>query len=107
MLKLLPSMKSQGADTRAINPEMLSLARRSRGMRRGELAAASGIAQARIRLMERGTVKPTADELHALAEATHYPAAFFMNPATFIGQPKPHVCVMRDPFEQMEADLSK
>lgn len=60
-----------------INPEMLVLARESRGIRQGELATRLGVTQGKISKIESGLLQVTDDYLDRLAVMLHYPRDFF------------------------------
>jgi transcriptional regulator with XRE-family HTH domain len=60
-----------------VNPEMLVLARESRGLNQGELAEKLNITQSLISKIEHGVSPATADILRKLSDVLHYPEAFF------------------------------
>jgi len=59
------------------NPEMLALARESRGLTQTDLARATGFPQSRISRYENGTLQLSAEAVKDFARALHYPARFF------------------------------
>lgn len=59
------------------NPEMLLLARESRGLSLGDVADASEIPKAILARYESGEVAPDEDAVMALATATKYAPAWF------------------------------
>jgi len=63
--------------TETFNPEMLMLARESRGETQSSLSKESGIAQHRLSRLESGIAEARADELAQLASTLHYPTSFF------------------------------
>jgi Zn-dependent peptidase ImmA (M78 family)/transcriptional regulator with XRE-family HTH domain len=60
-----------------INPEMIVLARESRGMVQGDIARALELTQGHISKIEAGIVGLTDDQLARLAKATRYPVTLF------------------------------
>ena len=60
------------------NPEMLVLARESRGQTQKDLAGLAGINQAEISKIERGMRGVSTDTLQQLAAALEYPESFFI-----------------------------
>src|SRR5215203_4796929 len=63
--------------TQTINPEMLVLARESRGIKQGELEKRLSVTQGKISKLESGLLQVTDDFLDGLAEALHFPREFF------------------------------
>src|SRR5918997_108703 len=64
----------------ALNPEMLVLARESRGLNQTELHRKTGIPQAAISKYESGVAVVPDDRLEVIAEALGYPTRFFFRP---------------------------
>ncbi len=60
-----------------LNPEMVRLARESRGMTQLELATAAKVAQGTISKLELGSKDVGSDVIERLADAVHYPPTFF------------------------------
>src|SRR5438270_13981923 len=60
-----------------INPEMLTLARESRGLTQGELARALGASQGKISKYESGMLRVSDEELRELSKVLDYPPEFF------------------------------
>jgi Zn-dependent peptidase ImmA (M78 family)/DNA-binding XRE family transcriptional regulator len=61
-----------------VHPDLIELARESRGMTQGALAEATGsISQPLISKIEHGTHTPSAERLQSIAEALKYPPEFF------------------------------
>jgi Zn-dependent peptidase ImmA (M78 family)/transcriptional regulator with XRE-family HTH domain len=60
-----------------INPEMLTIARESRGFTQAELSARAQVTQGQISKIESGAAQPSAEVLSALAHALAYPESFF------------------------------
>ena len=65
---------------RTANPEMVVLARQSRGLSQGELALDLGISQGLISKVEHGATAPTAALIGELSKRLRYPASFFYRP---------------------------
>jgi len=63
--------------TRPINPQMVTLARESRGLTQSELASRMGDRQAKVSKMESGLIGVTPDTLRSLSAAVDYPEEFF------------------------------
>ena len=62
---------------RIVNPQMLTLARQSRGLSQTALAAITGVSQAIIAKYEAGVRDVTAEYLALISDALDYPAKFF------------------------------
>jgi Zn-dependent peptidase ImmA (M78 family)/transcriptional regulator with XRE-family HTH domain len=62
---------------RTVNPELISLARESRGITQGELARAIGVSQGTISKYESGINSPPNDDLGKIAKELNYPESFF------------------------------
>src|SRR5690349_9594406 len=60
-----------------VNPEMLVLARESRGLSQAELSEAIGVAQGKISKYEHGLLDVSPEDLRAIARALNYEAEFF------------------------------
>ena len=65
---------------RVVTPELLTLARKSRGMSQTALATDTGVSQSIIAKYEAGVRDVTAEHLAIIAEALDYPARFFRRP---------------------------
>lgn len=63
--------------TKNINPEMLVLARESRGIRQSELAGKLSVTQGKLSKLESGLLQVSEDFLDKLVEKVHYPHEFF------------------------------
>jgi Zn-dependent peptidase ImmA (M78 family)/transcriptional regulator with XRE-family HTH domain len=63
--------------TRVVNPEMLVLARESRGLAQCDLEARTGIKQSKLSKMESGVLPVSEEDLHTLSDALDYPESFF------------------------------
>jgi Zn-dependent peptidase ImmA (M78 family)/transcriptional regulator with XRE-family HTH domain len=63
--------------TRQFNPEMLTLARESRGMTQSELASIVGVTQGKISKYELGFLNISAEDLVKIARVLDYPQEFF------------------------------
>ena len=63
--------------TRPINPQMVTLARESRGLTQSELASRMGDRQAKVSKIESGLIGVTPDTLRSLSAAVDYPEEFF------------------------------
>lgn len=68
----------------AINPNMIVLARESRGMTQQELAAEIGMAPTNLSKIERGDINVSPDMVGAIADATRYPETFFAQKGTIV-----------------------
>ena len=68
-----------------------------RRMSQDAVAAATGIAQARVSRIERGAIEPTAEEAAAIAQALAVPVDLLWPPAP---QPTDEPVVVRDGFDQ-------
>src|SRR5438105_1926609 len=60
-----------------VHPEMLALARESRGLSQSELARAVGISQGNISRYESGMLKVSDEHLEKIASVLDYPKTFF------------------------------
>jgi Zn-dependent peptidase ImmA (M78 family)/transcriptional regulator with XRE-family HTH domain len=65
---------------RVPNPEMLLLARQSRGIKQGELAEIIGVSSGYLSKVERGISTPTPELLASIAAELHYPVSLFFRP---------------------------
>jgi Zn-dependent peptidase ImmA (M78 family)/transcriptional regulator with XRE-family HTH domain len=63
--------------THPINPQMVTLARESRGLTQSELASRMGDRQAKVSKIESGLIGVTSDTLKSLSVAVDYPEEFF------------------------------
>ncbi len=72
-------------DPRQLNPQMVILARQSRGLTQLELASQMKVGQATVSKIEAGLVQPTEEELDALATALRYPVHFFTQKRRIVG----------------------
>ena len=72
-------------DPRDLNPQMLILARQSRGLTQDELAGQMNVGQGTISKIEAGLAQPTKDELERLANVLRYPSHFFTQRRKVIG----------------------
>jgi len=70
-------MTPRVTEERAPNPEMMRVARESRGLGQGDLATRIGVQQPTISRFEAGTARPTDEQLGRLANALDYPEKFF------------------------------
>ncbi len=68
-----------------INPQMVILARQSRGLTQVELAKQMKVGQATISKIEAGLTHPTKDELERLGDVLCYPSHFFFQDRRVIG----------------------
>jgi Zn-dependent peptidase ImmA (M78 family)/plasmid maintenance system antidote protein VapI len=73
----VPQLK-KGTMTQAINPNMILLARESRGLTQTDLAEKLHTYKANISRLEHGDVGTDEETLVALSEATNYPPQFFL-----------------------------
>ena len=71
--------------TRELNPEMVRLARQSRGLTQTALASATGVSQSMIAKYEAGVKAVSSGHLAILSEALDYPARFFHQPVRRAG----------------------
>jgi Zn-dependent peptidase ImmA (M78 family)/transcriptional regulator with XRE-family HTH domain len=63
--------------SKTVQPEMLILARESRGLSQSELSRATSISQANISKYESGLLRVSDDHLEDLAFGLHYPKSYF------------------------------
>jgi Zn-dependent peptidase ImmA (M78 family)/DNA-binding XRE family transcriptional regulator len=68
-----------------LNPQMVILARQSRGLTQSELANLMKVGQGTVSKIEAGLVQPTIDELEMLGKALGYPAHFFAQQRRVVG----------------------
>ena len=68
------------AQTETFNPQMLTLARESRGMNQTKLARALSVSQAKLSKIESGLMDIDDDLLARIAEVLEYPQDFFTQP---------------------------
>jgi Zn-dependent peptidase ImmA (M78 family)/transcriptional regulator with XRE-family HTH domain len=68
-----------------VNPQMLALARLSRGFTQAELAQATGLHQGTLSKFESGIISPSDADRAKLSEALAYPESFFFEPETVDG----------------------
>ncbi|MET6997837.1 XRE family transcriptional regulator [Chitinophaga defluvii] len=61
----------------AINPEMIKLARESRGLNQGDLCTLLGVAQGTISKIENGLMQPSPELIQNLCKVLDYPSSFF------------------------------
>jgi Zn-dependent peptidase ImmA (M78 family)/transcriptional regulator with XRE-family HTH domain len=65
-------------DPKIVNPQMIILARESRGVSQNELAEILSIKQATISKYENGLLKTSEEDLEKLSKALDYPLSFFL-----------------------------
>jgi len=75
----------QAEERRRVNPEMVTLARESRGLTQGEAAKRIGISQGRLSKIEAGLAPAPDDVLSRIADVFHYPLGFFSLRDTLLG----------------------
>jgi Zn-dependent peptidase ImmA (M78 family)/transcriptional regulator with XRE-family HTH domain len=68
-----------------VNPEMVVLARESRGLSQTELAERIGASQAKISKIEGGALSVSETDLQKLSRVLHYPSSFFKRNAGVYG----------------------
>ena len=66
--------------SQTVNPELIQLARQSRGLTQTRLASGIGVSQSLIAKYEAGVREVPPDHLARLAEALDYPERFFSRP---------------------------
>jgi Zn-dependent peptidase ImmA (M78 family)/DNA-binding XRE family transcriptional regulator len=76
--------KTPSAGTKP-NPEMVSLARESRGLTQIELARALAVSQGYLSKVESDLLEPSPDVIHRLAQLLDYPPSFFYLPDAVYG----------------------
>ena len=64
----------------SFNPGRLDLARRRRGLTKGQLAAQAELSARSLLAYERGEADPAPDTVERLATALSFPIAFFVRP---------------------------
>lgn len=74
-------------EDKQFNPDMLRVARESRGLTQADVADFSGISQGMISKLENRLVDPSQNVLKALAEALRYPLSFFYQHEDVFGLP--------------------
>ena len=67
------------------NPEMLTLARRSRELSQTQLAEMCTVSSTSVSRYEAGTLSVTDDNLSRIATALNYPVKFFCRKSTLVG----------------------
>lgn len=72
-------------DTKDLNPQMVILARQSRGLTQLELAVQMKVGQGTVSKIEAGLAHPTKDELERLGKVLGYPSHFFTQKRQVIG----------------------
>jgi Zn-dependent peptidase ImmA (M78 family)/transcriptional regulator with XRE-family HTH domain len=70
-------MPPQVEQSQSVNPDMITLARESRGLSQKSLADTLGIAHSRLSMIEMGLRPVSEDLLEQLASILHYPRHFF------------------------------
>lgn len=78
-------MARPNSDRPAVNHQMITLARESRGLSQQQLAAALGVTQGRVSKWEAGVLPVPEDLLNALADTLHYPRRFFFQSGPVLG----------------------
>ena len=71
--------------SRSVSPELLTLARQSRGLSQTALANAAGVSQSIIARYEAGVRDVTPEHLALISDALDYPSRFFRQPAGQVG----------------------
>jgi Zn-dependent peptidase ImmA (M78 family)/DNA-binding transcriptional regulator YiaG len=72
-----PSHRALDSNRRSVNPDMLILARESRGLSQTALAAALSVTQGKISKCETGSIAVSSEDLEKLANVLEYPPDFF------------------------------
>lgn len=72
-------------ETTLANPQMITLARRSRGFTQTRLASLSGLSPATVSRYEAGTLSVSDDHLARISEVLDYPNRFFRRDAVLLG----------------------
>lgn len=67
---------SRGDDVE-VNPEMVAVARQSRGLTQSELAGRLGVTQGRLSKIESGALAPPSELVDSLSQVLDYPVEFF------------------------------
>lgn len=80
-------METKGETRVDINPDMLILARESRGLTQTELAKRLNISQGKISKIEAGVLACNADLLQSLSDVLHYRPSFFTQRRGLLGLP--------------------
>ena len=76
---------AEGADIVAVNPDMVVLARESRGLSQTDLANRIGVRQATVSKFETDLIRVSEEHLVALARELEYPTSFFEQPDRLLG----------------------
>lgn len=74
-----------GVGARGVNPEMLSLARESRGLSQSELADMLSVTQGKVSKYESGMLRVSDTDLERICRLLEYPAEFFSQTDSLIG----------------------
>ena len=95
------------------NPNLLQIARQVRGYSQSDLAARSGVSQAKLSKLENGLINPTEDVLDRLSRSLHFPSSLFWEPDKILGLPmsvhpmyRKKASVSRRGLARLEAELN-
>lgn len=75
------------ADTVAVNPQMVTLARESRDLTQTGLAKAMDVAQGTVSKVENAQLQPTADFVQRMSDVLDYPPELFSDPLVYRNLP--------------------
>jgi Zn-dependent peptidase ImmA (M78 family)/transcriptional regulator with XRE-family HTH domain len=78
-------MKKQETTTRAFNPELLTIVRKSMGMTQADLAGELGMKQSHISKIEAGLLSPPEEMMERLSDVTGYQKEFFFRDNRIFG----------------------
>ena len=73
--------------TQGFNPELLRIARQSRGWSQAELSERANVSHSRLSKIEAGLIDPAAVNVDNMVEALHFPSSFFFEPDEITGLP--------------------
>src|SRR4030042_3753134 len=78
-------MEMAETKTNVFNPDILIIARESRGMTQSELASALGISQGKISKVENGLLSASEEMIKSFSAALDFPEDFFFFPDQIYG----------------------
>ena len=84
------------------NPELLRIARQSRGWSQTELSEKANIPHSRLSKIEAGLIDPAAINVDRMVEALHFPSSFFFEPDEIMGLP-----ISIHPMYRKRADIGR
>lgn len=88
--------------TEGFNPELLRMARQSRGWSQRELSEKANIPHSRLSKIEAGLIEPATINVDRMVEALHFPSSFFFEPDEIMGLP-----ISIHPLYRKKADIGR